>query len=320
MANYQFASDLVTDILFRAGEPTDGTSDFDAVALRYLNRAYWGVIEGGGELDPTINEDWYWIRKYPPGTLTLNPVITTGTVSVTNGSATVTFSSPPAATTGWFLALDGESDIYRLTNATTLDSKFTGATAAAATYQLRQLEYTLASDALDVISPMRVYRADHEYEVWGMDVTELDKGWPLRLTESGVPDAYAVVFQDSTGVQTVRFNRYGGTSSTDLIRVEYDYIIMPTALTNTAVEPLIPWRYRKNLSDWALFLLFSDKNDSRADGVGAMARAGLRAMSHDNRQTLLESGRERFGQIRPRLSQISKFRSPLRTQTGLIVG
>ena len=43
MANYTTSADLVTDILFRSNEPTDGTSDFDSIALQYLNRAYQGL-------------------------------------------------------------------------------------------------------------------------------------------------------------------------------------------------------------------------------------------------------------------------------------
>ena len=82
MANYTFSSDLVNDILFRAGEPIDGTSDFDSVALQYLNRAYQSVWSGGSEILPQINEQWWWLRKDDQGVLTLNPVIDTGTVLV----------------------------------------------------------------------------------------------------------------------------------------------------------------------------------------------------------------------------------------------
>ena len=50
--NYTSSLDLKNDVLFRTGEATDGTSDFDAAALQYLNRAWQIVWEGGHELDP----------------------------------------------------------------------------------------------------------------------------------------------------------------------------------------------------------------------------------------------------------------------------
>ena len=61
MSNLQFSADILDDMLFRAGEPTDGTSEYESKALESLNRAYQALWMGGAELDTTINEDWWWL-------------------------------------------------------------------------------------------------------------------------------------------------------------------------------------------------------------------------------------------------------------------
>src|SRR5512144_504520 len=112
---YQTTAELLEDLLFRAGEPVDGTSDFKDAGLRYLNRAQQALALGGAEFEPSIQEDWWWLRKSPSGVLTLEPVYSTGTVAVANASAIVTFSSPPATSrTGNFFAVDGDSTRYRI--------------------------------------------------------------------------------------------------------------------------------------------------------------------------------------------------------------
>src|SRR5258708_12240753 len=79
----KFTSEIVDDVLFRCGEPTDGTSDFDVTALNYVNRAYRAIWVGGGELVKDMNEPWLWLKKDPPGVLVLNPVIKPASFTLT---------------------------------------------------------------------------------------------------------------------------------------------------------------------------------------------------------------------------------------------
>lgn len=321
MANYQFSADLVDDILFRAGDLTDGTSDFNAVALQYLNRALFALAKGGSEIDPEVDEKWWWLRKYPPGVLTLEPFIDTGTVNVTNNLNSITFSSAPAASKkDWFLKTDKHADIFRISAhtagaaAATLDGVYTGETDTAANYRIFRLEYGLASDVLMVISPMRVYQDSRE-EIQGMDLTALESRWPLSQVKAGVPWAFAHVKET-----TVRFSHYGGDSSTDLIRAEYDYIFRPTALTDSGTEePDVPWMYRPHLADFALFLLFMDKKDSRADAAMLLAQRALRAMARENRNRMVRFGRD-YGKIFTRPASLPENQAPLRTESGVIIG
>jgi len=134
----KFTSEIIDDVLFRAGEPTDGTSDFDTAALDYVNRAYRAIWVGGGEFVKDMQERWLWLKKDPPGTLVLNPVITLGSVVVTQGLNTVTFSSPPAVSVaGRLFKADAHTDIFRVITHTagsasaTLDAVYTGTSGSA---------------------------------------------------------------------------------------------------------------------------------------------------------------------------------------------
>lgn len=301
MANLKFSSELIDDILFRAGEPTDGTSDYNAQALIDLNRAYRALWQGGGEFDAEINEPWLWLKKDPPGVLILNPVIDAGTVSVTNNSAAITLSSAPAASVaGRFFKTDDVGDVFRVLSHTggsasaTLDSVYTGDTAATAKYKLMQLEYSLPADCLRVIAPMRVQR-DGYHEIDGIDLTSLDRDYPLAWVEGGTPDKFALVTESK-----VRFNRYGLSDAADYIRAEFDYLQKPADLTDSgSEEPLVPLQHRHVLADIGLFYLLTHKSDGKAEGIGLQAKAGLRAMAADNRARLAHMSRT-VGRIYPR--------------------
>lgn len=332
MANLQYATDIKSYVLDKADEVTTGGSDFDSVAEELINRQYMAISLGGQELDPQIQEDWFWLRKDPPGTLVINPSIATGTVAVTNNNTGITFSSAPTASmTGRLFRVDGHEDVFRIAAHTggaagaILDTVYTGTTDATASYTLMQVEYDLASDMLKLFSPMRVDRQnnnDDPYKVYGMDLDVLLREWPTRLLEQGVPDSFAVVAQSSTA-WTIRFNRYGLDTATELIRVEYDYLQRPTMLSQWASteteEPLIPWEWRSVLADAALFLLMLLKNDDRADTYGLSARNGLRAMAQENRQKRGTMSPD-VGWIFPRAGFRRVVGRVLRTESGLIIG
>jgi hypothetical protein len=301
LANLKFTGEILDDILFRAGEPSDGTSDFHAQALIALNRAYRAIWMGGGEFVKDMNEPWLWLKKDPPGVITLNPVVDTGTVAVTNNSTAITFSSAPAASmAGRFFRTDDIGDTFRIAShtggnaAATLDSPYTGLTNAAVGFRAMQLEYNLPADCLRVIAPMRVQRDDIE-EIEGVDLVSLDRDYPIAYVEAGVPHVFALVTETK-----VRFNRYGMEEATDFVRVELDYLQKPADLTDSASEePLVPLQYRQVLSDIGLFYVLSDKSDSRVELIGLQARAGLQAMASDNRARLSQVGRNQ-GRIYPR--------------------
>lgn len=323
MANLTTSADLVNYALFNGGEPTDGSSDYASAIVEYLNRAYRAMWNGGTEFDPELQEDWYWLKKDTPGLLTLVPTIQTGSVSVTNNSASITFSSAPASSVaGFFFKTTLHPDVFRIAShtggaaAATLDGVYTGTTASAATYQLAKGEYSLASDVLRIISPMRIQAAASDQgEIDGVELSALERDWPLSDIQTGAPTQFAHVTETK-----VRFNKMGLTdAATSLMRVEYDYLLVPADLANDTNAPLVPLPYRHVLADMTLYFLLIAKNDDRANQTSLQARAGLRAMSRDNRRRMVNYSRS-AGQILSRADTRAKLRRPLRTTSGVIIG
>lgn len=297
MANLNTSADIINYVLFQAGEPVDGTSDFHAATVEYLNRAYRALWMGGGEFVKEMNEPWLWLKADPPGVLVLNPMVE-GDVAVTNNSATATLSvNPGIDLTGRFFRTEGSEDVYRILShaATTviLDSIYTGDTDSSVSYRAMQLEYDLGVNVLRIVAPMRVQRYPYA-EIDGVSLISLDRDYPLMLVEGGVPNQFAPVTE-----RKIRFNRYGGSEAGEFIRVEFDYLQKPADLEDDTIQPLVPLQYRQVLADMTLFYLFSAKSDSRADVTGAQARAGLLAMASDNQARLAQMSRK-LGYIYPR--------------------
>lgn len=318
MANLKYTTDLKTDVLFRAGEPTDGRSDYNDHVLELLNRAQNALALGGCEFAPEINEDWWWLRKDPPGTLVLQAPIETGTVTVTNNSNIVTFSDAPAASVaGWFFKTTTDSDVFRVTShvaaaaGATLDSVFTG-TSGSKTYTVFKAEYPLASDVLRIIGPMRGY-ADGTFDVDGCEAQALNRDYPLARIEKGRPDRFAPVTETK-----VRFNRCGIDTEGALIRLEYDYLFRPATLTgDDNEEPAVPQQFRYLLADMALFWLYLVKDDNRDAKLSQIVGRGIEGMKRENQKRKVVYGGN-FGRISARGTQGGK--GVLRSESGFILG
>lgn len=305
MANLKFSSEILDDILIRAGELADGTSDFEAQGLIYLNRAHKALLRGGGEIDKELHEDWLWQRK--SGTLVLEPKIIDGSVTVTRNLNTITFSIAPAASVvGWFFKVDSHTDWFQVITHTgggtgaTLDAVYTGATGVGFAYKLIKLEYTLASDFLRPFSPMWLSVLPGQfpygdYRIDGIEQPELKSRYPLAVVAEAPPAVFAFI-----GQTKIRFNSY----PRDLLRVEYDYLYLPPDLTDSgSQEPIVPYEDRHVLSDLALFFLLDEKQDARADGIATVAKSGIWAMAKANRKRLVNIGRA-FGHIYARQGQM----------------
>lgn len=319
MADNKYTTDLKASALFLAGENTTGSSAWNSRVLEYLNRGYRAIWMGGAEIDPTMHEAWLWLRKSSPGTLTLSPSYSTGTISVTNNSTSITFSSAPTDDkVGWFFKVDDHGDIFRIVThgagntVATLDSVYTGSTSSAASFKVFKTEYSLASDLLMLFSPMRVYQ-DNRKKIYGTSSRELDEKFPMTTIVSGVPTAFAFI-----GDKLIRFNKYGYTTSTELIRIDYDYLYAPSDLTGVAnEEPVIPIQWRRILAEYAAGLILYDKNDNRADIHINMAKNMLLSMKLANDFAMVSMTRN-FGRISTRKGIADSH--ILRTESGLIIG
>lgn len=316
MANYTTAADIIDDALFRAHEPTDGTSDLDAAALSYLNRAYRSMCLGGAELVPGMNEDWWWLRS--ESTMILEPGLATGTVNVSHNSNAVVFSGilTMSSYIGWFFKVDDHPDVFKVAAGSssddgTLDSVYTGDTDTTASYKLFRLEYDLATDARKLVSPMRSSQAPN-YMIYQTTLDRMNQDTPLGQLSADMPSHFAPVDEN-----TVRFNNYIGTTSGSRVRLDYSYVRLATDLTNaTDSIPLVPVSHRQILADWTTYFLMLDKDEVGADAIAGQARAGMIAMQKENRSRWVQTGRH--GQIWPRPA--SRRRGLVKTDSGVIIG
>lgn len=150
MAQFRTTADYVDAVLNRAGETTSGTSPYESDALTYLNKIHYGLLAGGLIFDVNVDEAWTWARAKYPYVIELKAPITTGTITLTNGTDAGTFSSAPAVSlTGWHIRASGEKTVYRIaahtasSTAFEIDSFYVGTTGASKNYEAFKLDYEI---------------------------------------------------------------------------------------------------------------------------------------------------------------------------------
>lgn len=137
--------DIVTAIREELKIGSGDTTSINRIK-RNINLAY---------ADVASRNNWEWLN----GTINLQtrPYISSGTVSITENSRTITFSSAPAKSQeGAYITFNGENQIHEIyshtAGATTayLRNEFTGSTSATATYKMFRRGMVLPSDVKDV--------------------------------------------------------------------------------------------------------------------------------------------------------------------------
>lgn len=119
MSQFRTSADLKLEVLAKAGEPTNGNSSYDSEAMLYLNKAHQVLIGGGNIFSLEVDEAWTWARSRYPIVLELQPAITTGSITVTQNSRTITFSvAPTASVEGWFFKTEDDRTVYKITQHT----------------------------------------------------------------------------------------------------------------------------------------------------------------------------------------------------------
>ncbi len=320
--NYTTVADLKADALFRAGEPTDGTSDYDTKVLEYLNAAQLGLLLGGpfGPGDekaialPVV--DWWWARKHPAGVFNTEGYVTGGTVAASKGSTTITFSVAPAnSVAGWRIRIAAYAPVPRIASHTggvadaTLDAAWTEENETAASFKLFKNEYPLAADFLrfcgQLILPVAPYRVD----VVDRDI--LETYFPISQIQGFTTGQTLTAALVAPG--TVQLSHYMSTP----LRIEYPYICVPADL-GAGDTPILPRHYRRVLSVVAAAWLCFDKADNKTDALVLEAKVLLRGMMQEHTHQLGRASQD-FGRIKARGSNRYQ-ENLLRTEGGLIIG
>lgn len=166
MSQFRTTADYVTAVLRRAGEPTNGNSSFTDDALTYLNKLHHIVLAGGSVFNTDVDDTWTWARARFPLILELLPAVTDGSVSLTQGSQSGTFSvAPTQSVQGWHIqaksnpnTLSGDREYYKIIQHTAnstafqIDSQYVGGTGSGIIYNCFKLDYELVPSYLYVDS------------------------------------------------------------------------------------------------------------------------------------------------------------------------
>jgi hypothetical protein len=265
--------------------------------------------------------------------LVTHPQYTTGTLTATQGSMTITGSSTLWNTAGTFgvnnmivggkIRIDGASETYEISaiasdTSATLTSRFTPSTATAVTYTYFEDEYDLESDFLRPVDQQQ-FADDISIELVGR--TEFRRRYP-RNHITGKPTVATLIDRPPSGnvtpVRKVRLHKPPDIAYS----IPYAYITSNLAVSSSgaaqvelsadADEPIIPLRYRYALILHALAAWYRDKkDDDRSQEAKAEYVSMLTRTAND-----VEIGASRL-QLRPRVAHyIRKAKSPYSRRGG----
>lgn len=187
--------------------------------------------------------DWSFLKKQT--TLTLNAPYTTGTVTVTNGSATVTGSGttfPSWAASGEFIGPDGVAYTVASRDSNTqltLDINYKGTTASGRSYSLRQRDYDLPDDFIQLIGDMT-----YVSETFRWPVIRIVPEGEIRIKrqkqiQTGYVQLAAVRWKSSDLSDGQRMELLIWPDANEAFVLAYPYKILPNLLvTSTAEDPL----------------------------------------------------------------------------------
>ena len=211
--------------------------------------------------DVSLKKTWWW--RFKREIIVTANDITTGTVSVTNNSTAVSFSSAPTPSiANRKLSVTGNTldpnAVYRISlhnageTGATLDAVYTGATAATASYKVYDDEYDLASDFSE-LKWLKRFGQDRP-----IDFISPEEMFTIKQFDAseGAPQVVTVFDFATTGDPTTRRQLIVHPYPDEIYRLEVFYErTLNTELSGTT-EPLIPDDYRQILVYGALARAF----------------------------------------------------------------
>lgn len=317
MSNLATAQDIVSQALRFAGEITDPlplvtASEYRPKALEYVNRIYLGLVSGGNEFDVEMAEPFPWAINPQPGIFSITPGLEL-TASLAQGSTAGTLSAVPVDEYGNNISIQGclimfpgtSSDGYRVlqhtigTTSFTTDFNYLQPSQTLGQMNVYFLDYVLGPGILRLTTPFRLYQAqaiNTRGEILGSDTASMRREYPLSQLQTRYPDRMAIKSQDTLGNITIQIN----SSPPDYARVEYDFVPVPTLLTDDASnQPLVPLQHRMTLAYGAAHYLLTDKNDSRMDKYYKLTQDAMSSMVKACFKQRVDTNRER-GRLVPR--------------------
>lgn len=319
MASSFTSADILKGALQKAGEKSDGTSNYQELAIKFMNNAYIDILSGGSTFTGgDVGDPWPWAKSRNPKSVTIVAPFNAGSVSLVNGSTTITFSPAPDVSIGslkdWHFKSDSTYDYYRITAHTagaataTIETGFADVTIGASTFNCYKLIYDIGNDVLRLCSPFRIYRSnsfddDTDGKIYGVDADTLDEKWPISRLVSGVMDRYAEIYQSETEY-LIRINKF----SLFEMKVDMDYIPVPAELFDSSSSiPLIPKQKRIILEYATAYFLCQEKQHSDTQTFFNMTQNAIKAMQNESARQITQTNKQR-GQLVPREDKLGRNR------------
>ncbi len=265
--------DLYTDLLNRVREQTSAASTLTQ-ARRYINVALQDMHIGYGERFP-------WCERQ--ARLTTAAPYSTGTVSITKGSTTLTGSGTLWTTLNAFgvdnvrptgkLVIAGTLPIYEISNVDsgtqiTLTSAYVGTTVSGGTYSYFEDEYDLSANFL---RPLDMQFFDTQSEITLIDRNRFRRNYPSNHV-TGKPAVACILdraFTLTAPVRRVAFYKPPDANYS----IPYSFVTSKLAVTalgvasqslvNDTDEPIVPLQYRHTIILGALHNWYRDKKDDK---------------------------------------------------------
>ncbi len=236
MAQFRTTSDILDEILQKAGEPTNGNSQFEARALTYANKVHHAIIGGGNIFNLNVDEPWVWARSRAPIVLELLPAYSTGSAACTLDDVAVVLSAAPTdSLEGWHFQINGTGTVYKIMQHTAgavtmaLDSAFVD-TSGSYNFRAFKLDYE--------IFPSYMYVDNSNDRVDYMEGTAATVS--ATLTHGSYTPAN-LISHIANRLQAAGSKTYSGT---------YDTVLRKFALTQTGttftVLPVTGTNFRRN--------------------------------------------------------------------------
>lgn len=314
MANSYSTADILKGTLQRVGERTDGSSPYQPLALKYVNRAYSDLLQGGSIFAPEVRECWIWAKQ--TGSFKILPNYQAGSVTLTQDSLNGTFGTAPSISlAGYNFTVIGNSSqqttsYYTISTHTAASTAFTldfPYVEASGVYSFNAIPLTvnLNIGILRLADPLRQYNTrvldlgesvTDMGRIYYVDINKFWELYPLELLRGDIPSKFTIEsYSDSNMV--LRFNKYPASA----IRVDFDYISTQPLLTDSSASvPLVPFENRDVLEIMAAYYLFLDKKQPiDAQNYRELASTRILSMKMNN-QGQQKLGKT-FGQLIPRL-------------------
>jgi len=266
-------SDLIQDLVSRVREQS-GVTATTLQLKRYINTALEDFHLGGAEKFP-------WTERR--STITTHPRYSTGTLSATQGSATITGSGTAWNTAnahgqtnvraGGKMTISGQQEVYTVATVTndtsaTLSPSYIGTTDTGLSYAYFEDEYSLAADFAKPLD-QRSFDTGREIKLIGRQ--DFRRMYPRnRVPNTRIRHATLLDLPPSGDTVPIRKVQFAPPPSEAQI-VPYSYVtrhLVTSALGVAAEqfsadtdEPLMPLRFRHAIVLHALYNWYRDRKD-----------------------------------------------------------